>query len=419
MTQDIIQKILDGNYICPQSGENVSVPIQHITIERNARKNLDKLALEGKSCTIVCDHNTYDVLGEYLYDTIDCSNILILEGNVGADEKHVDEITRTCATDEVIIAVGSGTINDLCKYASYLLKIPYIVFGTAPSMNGYASANASITVDGHKKTIAAKPPKAIILDLDILAAAPTRMIQAGFGDSICRSTAQADWLLSHLLFDSYYNPTAFALLIPYEEALLQSSKKLIEGDIETISLLAHTLILSGIGMLISNGSYPASQGEHIIAHTLEMLRGKNKEYDILHGEEIAITTLYMSNLQQTLLAKDKVNILPFSPKEDFLKFTFGEDLGTSCYTETQKKSLSAKQADQINKRLHTQWPHIRQEIQRITLPYHTIKQALEDAKISTQLTTLGWGEEEFDFAARHAHLTRDRFTFLDLAQLST
>ena len=42
----------------------------------------------------------------------------------------------------------------------------------------------------------------------MLAAAPPRLIRAGLGDSACRSTAQADWLLSHMLLDRPYRQAA-------------------------------------------------------------------------------------------------------------------------------------------------------------------------------------------------------------------
>ena len=38
------------------------------------------------------------------------------------------------------------------------------------------------------------------------------MIRSGLGDSLCRATAQADWLLSHLLLDLPYRTMPFVLL---------------------------------------------------------------------------------------------------------------------------------------------------------------------------------------------------------------
>ena len=47
-----------------------------------------------------------------------------------------------------LLAVGSGTINDVTKCAAARSGRRYAVFGTALSMNGYTSENAAITVDG-------------------------------------------------------------------------------------------------------------------------------------------------------------------------------------------------------------------------------------------------------------------------------
>ena len=46
----------------------------------------------------------------------------------------------------------------------------------------------------------------------VLAAAPSRMMRAGLGDTVCRTTAQVDWLLSHLLLDTVYAETPYRLM---------------------------------------------------------------------------------------------------------------------------------------------------------------------------------------------------------------
>ena len=108
------------------------------------------------------------------------------------------------------------------------------------------------------------------MDLAVLAAAPARMIRAGLGDSLCRSTAQADWLLSHHLFGTPYRRAPFALLAEDEPALLDDPEALLRGDPDAMRALARTLVLSGLGMTICDGSYPASQGEHLISHYIDM-----------------------------------------------------------------------------------------------------------------------------------------------------
>ena len=150
---------------------------------------------------------------------------VILPEHPHADDATVEGLHAATAAADVLVAVGSGTINDLCKYVSAQDGKPYVVYGTAPSMNGYVSVNAAITVGGLKKSLAAQAPLGVFLDLSILAAAPPRMIRSGLGDSLCRPTAQADWLLAHLLFDHPYRRMPFVLLEEDESALLARRRR--------------------------------------------------------------------------------------------------------------------------------------------------------------------------------------------------
>src|SRR3546814_10817423 len=66
--------------------------------------------------------------------------------------------------------------------------------------------------------------------------------------------------------------------------------------------LARTLVLSGFGKAISGGSYPASEGEHLISHYAEMMGGAELP-ESFHGEQIGVTTLTMARLQERMLDK--------------------------------------------------------------------------------------------------------------------
>jgi len=92
-------------------------------------------------------------------------------------------------------------------------------------MNGYTSVNAAITVNGHKKSLPAQAPRGAFFDLAILTAAPARLIRSGLGDSLCRSTSQADWLLAHLLLDKPYRQLPYALLEEDEKLLFDQSQR--------------------------------------------------------------------------------------------------------------------------------------------------------------------------------------------------
>jgi len=65
---------------------------------------------------------------------------------------------------------------------------------------------------------------------------------------------------------THYRETPFLLLDLEEEALFSESEALSRGDLKAVERLARTLVWSGLGMTICGGSYPASQGEHLISH---------------------------------------------------------------------------------------------------------------------------------------------------------
>jgi glycerol dehydrogenase-like iron-containing ADH family enzyme len=242
----------------------------------------------------------------------------IFETPTKADVQLVETALNAATHADVLIAFGSGTINDIVKRAAYLSGKPYICTPTAPSMNGYGSRNASL-INGHKKSsLQGALPIAILADLEIVAQAPLRMIQAGLGDSMARPTAQADWLLSHQVKGTAYDARVYELTKEAEAYVFDRAEQLLERDATTIAKLMELLILSGLGMTIAGSSAPASGGEHAIAHVIEELHGNPNE--TLHGEQIAYTSQVMAGmiaspppLDLTSLAKRAK--LPTTPEE--------------------------------------------------------------------------------------------------------
>jgi glycerol-1-phosphate dehydrogenase [NAD(P)+] len=310
--------------------------------------------------------------------------------------------------------VGSGTINDVCKYAAALDGKPYAVFATAPSMNGYTSVNAAITVSGHKKSLPATAAKGVFMDLTVLSQAPPRMIRSGLGDSICRSTAQADWLLAHLLLDRPYREAPFVLLAEDEADLFAGSEALMAGDLGAMHRLARTLTLSGFGMTICGGSYPASEGEHLISHYVEMLAPPEWP-EAFHGEQIGVTTLSMARLQERLLENGPPRLEPSAPDENSITAHFGTDLGAACWAEFQGKRLDAERVEALNGMLTDCWDAIRARLRAVVLPATRLEAVLQAAGAPTTPEELGWSRDFYLQALRHAREIRNRYTFLDLA----
>lgn len=417
---DPLQQLLSGSLTDVDGGGVLAVPTKTVVIEHSlAGHEADLLrTLDlGRRLAVVSDPTTREVLGrrvERAAAAIGEVVPVVLAEHPHGDAELAEKIAEAARGADALIAVGSGTINDLCKYAGAQAGKPYAVFATAPSMNGYTSVNAAITKAGHKKSIQAQAAVGVLIDLEVLAAAPPRMIRSGLGDSLCRPTAQTDWLLAHRLLGLPYRRAPFALLAEDEARLFAEPEALLHGDLEAMALLARTLVLSGFGMTICGGSHPASQGEHLIAHYIEMMADSDLPASF-HGEQIAVTTLTMARLQERLLAGPAPVVR--APRIEAAEFEarYGRVTGPSCWQEFAKKRLSEESAGALNELLERNWTQIAEEIAEISLPANALCEIMTKMGGPTEFEDLGISLAFYRDAVVHAREIRDRFTFLDLA----
>jgi glycerol-1-phosphate dehydrogenase [NAD(P)+] len=419
MADDLIAALLAGTWRDPESNAPVGVPVRAIAIADSLAGQEAELVAGldlGRRFALVSDPLTHQVLGarvERALASLGRVEPVRLPDRPHPDDRTVAALRAAILAADAVIAVGAGSINDLCKYAAFLEGKPYAVFGTAPSKNGYTSANAAITVGGLKKSLPARMPAGVFLDLRVLAAAPPRMIRSGLGDSLCRTTAQADWLLSHLLRGTAYREAPFALLAADEGPLFAEAAALMQGDLATMRRLARTLVLSGLGMVICGGSYPASQGEHLISHYVEM-RGDAALPESFHGEQIGVATLTMARLQDRLLDKPPL-VRPTVVDAADIAAHFGADTGAACVRELRAKALAAVEAERLNAHLAEAWPQIHARIAAVRRTTESLRRTLEAAGAPTTAAALGWPAAFYRTAVLRARQIRNRYTFLDLA----
>ena len=419
---DPLAALLAGTWIDPDTGNPTGVAIDAIVIENSlAGREAECVASldlgTGLRLAVVSDANTHDVLGariERALKALAKIDSVVLPKGVHPDMPAVEAVRAATSAADALIAVGSGTINDLTKFVAAQDGKPFAVFPTAPSMNGYTSANAAITVAGHKKTLPAALTRGVFIDLGILAAEPPRLIRAGLGDSLCRPTAQVDWLLSHHLLGTKYREAPFALLAADEATLFGSPEALLGGDLEAMRALARTLLLSGIGMTLAGGSYPASQGEHLISHYIDM-RSPPGRADYLHGEQVAVATLTMARLQETLLDGPPPMLSPSTMNRPALERHFGADVGAACWHDYSPKHLDAPRAATLNARIEQEWPTFRRRANAVRIPSAQLDGVMRRAGGPTTPAAIGADAAFYAGAVRHARFLRDRFTFLDLA----
>ncbi len=202
---------------------------------------------------------------------------------------------------DCIVAVGSGTINDLARYTAYISSLPYVIFATAASMDGYTSSVSPLIKNKKKITFEAVTPQAVFADIDTVKNAPLKLLRAGIGDVIGKYCALADWQLSSLVSGEYYCEQITALM---RNALERCAAMLQSGEVD-VSEVLNCLLLSGIAMAFAGNSRPASGAEHHIAHYWEMDALKNEREHALHGEMVGVASVTVARLYEILNIKDK------------------------------------------------------------------------------------------------------------------
>jgi glycerol-1-phosphate dehydrogenase [NAD(P)+] len=240
------------------------------------------------------------------------------------------------------------------------------------------------------------------------------MIRAGLGDSLCRPTAQADWLLSHHLLGTPYRNAPFAMLRQDESKLFEASDALMAGNLEAMRALARTLVLSGLGMTVCGGSYPASQGEHLISHYVDMYSPEGRG-DYFHGEQVAVATLTMARIQEEMLAAGPPTLEPPRATEADLLHRLGPEAGPSCWREFLPKHAVAQAATTLSKRASDAWGELAQRAGAATVAAKHLARIMARAEGPTRAADIGLSPAFYAGAVRNARFLRDRYTFLDLA----
>jgi len=211
-------------------------------------------------------------------------------GDVVADEASVVqvllEIQRQSA--DACVALGSGTVHDIVRYAAYTSRIPFLSVPTAPSVDGFTSKGAPLIIRGDKITVPAVGPAAIFADLDILSAAPAAMVAAGFGDMLGKYTSLFDWRFGSLTTGEPFDPFVCEMTERALTSCVNNADEIGRCTPEGVAVLMQALIESGIAMLILGQSHPASGAEHHLSHYWEMDFIRTGRRQLLHGAKVGV-----------------------------------------------------------------------------------------------------------------------------------
>lgn len=311
--------VLNRDIVC-ECGKTHRADIDAVVIGRGALEYVPELLEQHKMNKVLLleDVHTHEAAGQETAEMLKKAGITVYEhiyqreeGWLTADEEAMEEgaeAFRSCESrPDVIISVGSGTLNDLGKVIGKMVGAPQWIIGTAASMDGYASTVAALVRNNLKVTEYYDPPKVIIGDMAIMCKAPRKMTIAGIGDMAAKYNSGLDWKLSHLITGEYYcDFVAKAMLKVTDQIIDLALEAPEEGEFsdELLERLMEGLVLSGVYMSYMGSSRAASGAEHHFSHFWEMWLQLNGKPAIYHGTKVGVGTLIMDRLYREFLNLD-------------------------------------------------------------------------------------------------------------------
>ena len=290
--------------------------IGKVLIRNGAINELPAMAADYRHILLVADENTRRVCGArveaLLADKLDGTVIFGGDGFLVPNEDAVARVEKFVTADtDLIVGVGSGVINDLCKYVSHAHALPYYIVATAPSMDGYASKGAAMLFGNMKITTNAAVPAAIVADTAVLVDAPVDMLRAGYGDIIGKYSCLNDWRLSHAVNGEPLCPEIYDLTYRTVASVAGMGEAIVSRDEASIAALMRALVLVGIAMAYMGNSRPASGSEHHLSHYFEVVGLLRNEPYFCHGIDVAYSTYETARLRGALLAMDAPTVGAF------------------------------------------------------------------------------------------------------------
>ena len=412
---------------CPSCGLEHRVDTDEVVVARDARERLGEFldAKRWRRLLLVEDANTADALGDELAADLSAAGHLVEVQRFAdrhgllADEHAVGAVRDALASarPDGVLAVGSGVVNDVTRYATFLDGASYVSVPTAPSMDGYASSVAAMQFDGVKVTLPAQAPRGIFADPVVLAAAPPEMIVWGFGDLIGKATARFDWVLGHgASGEPFCEAVEARVLVPLTRCV-EDVGKLLAGDEDAIVALTTGLVESGVAMAMMGNSRPASGCEHHASHFWDLLAFRGLREHAPHSLQVGYATRFAAALQAAALQglAEPMVLTPGAGGGDDERGWFGEQYLTLGPVRDEKQVWFATYGES--------WPPAGAALESLTdrltavaASFPAVQGALDTAGIPSGAGFLGVDAAMLRATFRYANRLRSRFTVLDLLE---
>ena len=250
-----------------------------IHVEPGLLQKIDSFLDVSKSYVLITD----DFIPKKYQDSITSKllNYLVIEVPVGEASKSMEMASYVVDTmieegvtrDSIILALGGGVIGDLAGFVAsvYMRGIDYIQIPTTLLSQIDSSVGGKVAVNSTQMKNAIGSfyqPKMVLVDTTTLKTLSPRQFNSGMAEMIKYGVIKSSSLFNSLLKE----PINDSNLLSYIVQCIDIKREIVEKDVFD----------TGIRQVLNYG--------HTIGHAIEQA----SQYEILHGEAIAIGMLLMA-----------------------------------------------------------------------------------------------------------------------------
>lgn len=260
-------------------------------IIKNAGTEISKI-YSGRKIAVITDSNVYKLYGSILKKALAEANFeaYFIIVKPGEKSKSIEtlmyvydhlinlEITRS----DLIIALGGGVVGDLSGFAAstYMRGIDFVQIPTSllSQIDSSIGGKVAVNLEQGKNLIGSfYQPKRVIIDPELLNTLPDGLIRDGLGEVI-KYACIKDLNLFDLLMSIKNKDELFSRIEHIIYTCCSIKKDIVETDERD----------TGIRMTLNFG--------HTMGHALE----KYCDYNISHGEAVAVGMYYMTRKSEEL-----------------------------------------------------------------------------------------------------------------------
>jgi glycerol-1-phosphate dehydrogenase [NAD(P)+] len=278
----------------PLLARSIQTPL-HIDVRRGAVADLGRILADGRisaggDVAVVVGPGLGERVVNLIRPTLGSADVYTTSGGTLDAALELSGKLRARSYDAVV-GIGGGTTVDTAKYAANRWGLPMISVATSLANDGIASPVASLVHDGIKNSYGVHIPFGVIVDLDFVENGSERVNRGGIGDVISNISALADWELAREVRGEPVDGLASSLARMGAEAVLNMPGDM--SDDAFVTVLAESLIASGLAMAVCGSSRPASGGCHEIMHAVDSLFPDTAS----HGELAGLGALFCTFLR--------------------------------------------------------------------------------------------------------------------------